>query len=117
MSSDDWGARVVEALRAYFANGGWLLHPTTLVDTRLDLDPDGTSVVVAVYEHVFYKQRIGLRHRLVTGPMTIPEGFSPEEAMAQDIAVYEISEPLGTYYYRLVEDSSGIWWWKWPMDA
>jgi hypothetical protein len=35
--------------------------------------------------------------------------------MAQDIAVFQISEPLGTYYYRLVEDDAGIWWWNWPL--
>ena len=48
--------------------------------------------------------------------MAVPEGMTPAEALAQDIAVYEISEPLGTYYDRLEEDASGIWWWKWPMD-
>jgi hypothetical protein len=43
--------------------------------------------------------------------MSIPEGYSPAEAMAEDIAVYEISEPLGRYFKILVDDGEGVWWW------
>jgi hypothetical protein len=48
--------------------------------------------------------------------MAIPEECSPDEAMAQDVAVYEISEPLGTWSEGLVDDDSGVWWWSWPLD-
>jgi hypothetical protein len=48
--------------------------------------------------------------------MAIYEGMSAAESRAHDIAAYEISEPLGTYYHRLVEDDSGVWWWQSPMD-
>ena len=61
-------------------------------------------------------RRIGLRLRLNDFPMTISEGRSPAEGMAENIALYEISEPLGTWAERLVEDSAGVWWWTWPLD-
>ena len=116
MGSPTWGQEVVEALRSYFANGGWLLEPAQLVEARLGEAEDGTPAVIAIYDHPLYPKRIGLRSRLDQPPMAIPEGMTPAEALAQDIAVYEISEPLGTIYDRLEEDVSGIWWWKWPSD-
>jgi hypothetical protein len=39
------------------------------------------------------------------------ERCSKEQALAEEIAIYEISEPLGAYFYLLVEDSAGVWWW------
>jgi hypothetical protein len=116
MGSVTWGHDVVVALRRYFANGGWLLEPAQLIEARLGEADDGSPAVVAIYDHSLYPKRVGLRSRLDQAPMAIPEGMTPAEALAQDIAVYEISEPLGSYYDRLVEDASGIWWWKWPMD-
>jgi hypothetical protein len=116
MASPTWGRDVVEALRSYFADGGWLLAPAQLVDATLGTADNGTPAVIAIYDHPSYPERIGLKSRLDRPPMAIPQGMSPAEALAQDIAVYLISEPLGTYYHRLVEDDSGIWWWKWPMD-
>jgi hypothetical protein len=112
ISSPEWGQKVLAALRNYFGEGAWLLAPAELVASSLDLDANGTPVLLAMYDHPQYDRRIGLRHRLDDLPMTIPEGCSPAEAMAQDIAIYEISEPLGTWSETLVEDSSGVWWWS-----
>jgi len=111
VSSPDWGGKVLEALRNYFSDRGWLLEPAQLVEADLEFEPDGTPVLVAIYDHPHYDRRIGLRHRLDDYPMAIPEGSSPAEAMAQDIAVYEISEPLGRYSEILVDDGDGVWWW------
>jgi hypothetical protein len=116
MASPTWGKDVVAALRRYFAEGGWLLEPVKLIEARLGVADDGSPAVIAIYDHSWYSKRIGLKSRLDQSPMAIPEGMSPSEALAQDIAVYEISEPLGTYYDRLIEDEFGVWWWKWPMD-
>jgi hypothetical protein len=117
MASPSWGQDVVDALRRYFADGGWLLEPVSLVQVTLGEADDGSPAVVAIYDHSLYTERIGLKSRLDQSPMAIPKGSSPAEALAQDIAVYEISEPLGSYYDRLVEDENGIWWWRWPMDG
>jgi hypothetical protein len=117
MASPSWGQDVVDALRRYFADGGWLLEPVSLVEVTLGEADDGSPAVVAIYDHSLYTERIGLKSRLDQSPMAIPKGSSPAEALAQDIAVYEISEPLGSYYDRLVEDENGIWWWRWPMDG
>ncbi len=117
IASPTWGQDVVEALRSYFAEGGWLLEPAHLVEPRLGQADDGTPAVIAIYDHPRYAKRIGLVSRLDQPPVTVPEGKSAAEALAQAIAVYEISEPLGSYYHRLVEDDSGIRWWKWPMDG
>jgi hypothetical protein len=117
LSSPDWGTKVWEALRGYFSDGCWLLEAARLVDSNLEVELDGTPVLVAIYDHPYYDRRIGLRHRLDDYPTPIPEGSSPAEAMAQDIAVYVISEPLGRYSDRLVEDGSGVWWWSWPLDS
>lgn len=105
----DWppfGQRVLEALRSYFREGNWLLEPANLVEAHLDSDPDGVPVLLAVYDHPNYGQRIGLRRRL--------DRWGPDanaEALAQDIAIYDISEPLGSYYELLVDDGRGVWWW------
>ena len=109
--SPDWGPKVVKALIAYFnRDDPYLLAPARLVDARSELDPDGTSVLVAVYDHPQWTERTGLRRRLDRQPMTGEED-SPEAQIAAEIAIYEISEPLGSYYGLLVEDSSGVWWW------
>ncbi len=39
-----------------------------------------------------------------------PGGLA-EEAVAADIALFDISEPLGRMYDLLVEDGNGVWWW------
>jgi hypothetical protein len=105
----DWsnfGYRVVEALHAYFREGKWLLAPATLVDAQLTSDPDGVPVLLAIYDHPGYvNKRLGLRRRLDHWNLDAPE------AKAEDIAIYDISEPLGNYYELLVEDGQGVWWW------
>jgi hypothetical protein len=116
ISSPEWGAKVLEALRAYFDEGRYLMEAATLVDSGLEVEPDGTPVLIAIYDHPYYDRRIGLRHRLNDLPLTIPEGRSPAEGMAETIAVLEISEPLGMWAERLVEDDAGVWWWTWPLD-
>jgi hypothetical protein len=81
------------------------------LDARLgEDDPDGTPVLLAIYDHPYYAKRIGLRRRL-TDHMRATEDCSREQALAEEIAVYEISEPLGAYFDLLVEDSAGVWWW------
>jgi hypothetical protein len=104
----DWpayGQRVLEALRSYFAEGKWLLEPATLIQAHLDFDADGVAVLLAVYDHPLYPQRIGLRRRLDR------ELGSDPESLAEQIAIYGISEPMGRYYDLLVEDEAGVWWW------
>jgi len=110
ISAPDWGPRVAEALRRYFSEGRWLLAPVSLVSASMELDPDGTSVLLAIYDRAWSPKRIGLRRRLDREPMTNSEA-TPEESLAEQIAVYEISEPLGRYYDLLVEDAEGVWWW------
>ena len=106
----DWGTKVVDALKHYFDEGRWLLEPAELVDAGFEVDPDGVSVLLAVYDHPYSPKRIGLRRRLDKTPLTSgAPGAFPEEAVAADIAVFEISEPLGRYYDLLVEDSTGVW--------
>jgi hypothetical protein len=116
ISSPEWGTKVLEALRRHFSERRWLLEPAVLIDAGLEYEANGTSVLLAIYDHPYYERRIGLRHRLNDFPMSVGEGRSPAEAMAEDIAVFEISEPFGTWADRLVEDSSGVWWWTWPLD-
>jgi hypothetical protein len=111
IASPEWGAKVLEALRRHFTEGRWLLAAAALVDSGLEFESDGTSVLLAVYDHPSYERRIGLRHRLDHFPLSIPEGRTPAEGMAEDIAVYQISEPLGRYAEILVEDGQGVWWW------
>ncbi len=111
VASPEWGAKVLEALRRHFTEGGWLLAAAQLVDSRLEFESDGTPVLLAVYDHPSYERRIGLRRRLNDFPMSVPERRTPAQAMAEDIAVYQISEPLGRYHEILVEDGEGVWWW------
>jgi hypothetical protein len=116
ISSPEWGMKVLGALRTYFSQGRPLLNAAKLVNSGLEVEPDGTPVLVAIYDHPYYDRRIGLRHRLNDFPMSIPEGRSPAEGLAEGIALYEISEPLGTWAERLIEDGAGVWWWTWPLD-
>lgn len=111
-SSPDWGQRVVKALRRYFAQDKWLLEPAWLEDASLDVDPDGMPVLLAHHRHSLSTKRLGLRHRLDRPPLTggRPGGLA-EEAVAADIALFDISEPLGRMYDLLVEDGNGVWWW------
>lgn len=105
----DWptiGERVLEALRTYFAEERWLLEPATLVEAQLEFDPDGVAVLRAIYDHPNYRQRLGLRRRL-----DFDFHDREPEKVAEQIAIYDISEPLGRYSELLVEDANGVWWW------
>jgi len=116
ISSPEWGTKVLEALRRHFSEGRWLLEPAVLIDSGLEYEADGTPVLFAIYDHPYYDRRIGLRHWLNDFPMSVSEERSPAEAKAEDIAVFEISEPLGRWADRLKEDKDGVWWWTWPLD-
>jgi hypothetical protein len=110
VSAPDWGDRVVEALVRYFRDGRRLSAPATLVEATTEFDTDGVPVLRAVYDHGWSQKRLGLRRRLDGEPMTDNEP-TPEESLAEEIALYEISEPIGRLYDLLVEEADGVWWW------
>ena len=111
MASPDWGTRVVTAVLGYSTDGKWLLEPVRLINVSLEIDPDGTPVLKVIYESPSHSKRIGLRRRLDRIPFGAHGGESPEESLAREICIYEISEPLGRYSELLVEDANGVWWW------
>ena len=110
-ASPDWGVKVARALRRYFDAGKWLFRPVRLVGTDTEADSDGVAVLLATYEQPDDSRRIGLRRRLDHPPMSDHGEASLEAAQAAEIAVHDISEPLGRYANLLVEDANGIWWW------
>jgi hypothetical protein len=101
---------VLDALRRYFDEGKPLQEPARLIDATLHVDPDGTPVLLVIYEHPYWPERTGLRRRLDRAP-DVGQGSTPEEALAHEIAYCEISEALGRIYDLLVEDENGVWWW------
>lgn len=105
------GIRVADELRRYVQEGDFLLATVRLVDVSVEVDADGTPVILAVYDHPGWPERTGLRRRLDRMPFGEHDQDTPEASQAAEIAVCEISEPLGTYNQSLVEDSSGVWWW------
>ena len=111
VASPDWGERVAEALKQYFESGKPLLAHAELVSVNLEADPDGIAVLKAVYRHPQWPERTGLRRRLDQVPFSAQDEESPEGSKAATIAIYEISEPLGSYRDRLVEDTDGVLWW------
>jgi hypothetical protein len=111
-TAPDWGVRVADELRRYFRDKPQLLLAAArLVDVNLEVDPDGVPVLLAVYDHPGWSERTGLRRRLDRMPFGEHDEDTPEASQAAEIALYEISEPLGTYYDSLVNDPSGVWWW------
>jgi hypothetical protein len=44
-------------------------------------------------------------------PFAAQDEETPEGSTAATIAIYDISEPLGTLYEKLVPDEEGVWWW------
>jgi hypothetical protein len=109
--SPEWAPKVVDALRRICAEGSGILEPVTLVSAELETTPEQESYVLAIYDHAWWDRRTGLRRKLNRIPMTVPPGMPPEEALALDIAQYDIAEPLGNYWDLLVEDEDGVWWW------
>jgi hypothetical protein len=83
----------------------------TLIGADLELDAEGTPFLLAVYDHAWWDRRIGLRRQLDHGPMSEVPGRTRAEALALDIAMYDMAEPLGSYWDLLVEDDNGVWWW------
>lgn len=96
---------------SYFNQGGLLLESAQLIDASIEVDADGVPVLIAVYDHPSWPERTGLRRRLNRMPFANHGENTPEASQAAEVAIYEISEPLGTHYHSLVEDSSGVWWW------
>jgi hypothetical protein len=37
--------------------------------------------------------------------------MTPEQALARQVAIFDVAEPLGAYYDLLVEDDQGVSWW------
>jgi hypothetical protein len=109
-SMDDWAEQVLVALRVYFEEGYPLLTPTRLVEAHVESDPDGTPVLEAISDRPDDERRIGLRRRLIRYPVPGEPGWDPE-ALAAEIAQFDISEPLGRYSAILVDDGTGVWWW------
>ena len=110
-SSPDWGAKVADALVRYFDQGKWLLAQARLMSVSTEADPDGAPVLRAIYEHPNWLEGTGLRRRLDQIPTSAGEDETPEESKAFWIAVFEISEPLGSYHGQLVPDEDGVYWW------
>jgi hypothetical protein len=111
ISSPDWAPRVVAELQRLGKEGDRSLARVKLLEVSLETDTDGVPFLLAVYEHAMWEERTGLRRRLNRVPMSVYDGMSPEGSLAIEIAMFEIAEPLGSYYDLLVEDSSGVWWW------
>jgi hypothetical protein len=110
VSTPDFGDQVVQALVRYFRESRALLAPATLVDATSEIDPYGVPVLRAVYDHGSTPKRLGLRRRLDREPM-VDDEKTPAQSLAAEIAVYEISEPIGRHYDLLVEEADGVWWW------
>jgi hypothetical protein len=110
VSAPDFGDRVVEALVRYFRDSRSLLAPAALVNATSEFDPDGVPALRAIYDHGWTDKRLGLRRRLDREPM-VDDEETPAQSLAAEIAVYEISEPVGRYYDLLVEEAGGVWWW------
>ena len=112
VSAPDWGERVVAELRRYFVEGRSTLEPVRLIDARLEVDPDGVPMLLAIYEHPSWPERTGMRRRLDRTPVAgTPGERDLAEWLAGDIACLEMGEPLGTQHDLLVEDDNGVWWW------
>lgn len=116
VGSATWGQDVLDAVQEHFASRQLRDPMVHLVDATLGVTNDGDPAVVIIYDHPWYDRRVGLRSRLDQAPMSMYEGMSTAEARAHDIAEYEISQPLGSHFDRLVEDDSGVWWWQSPID-
>jgi hypothetical protein len=108
-----WGSEVVDALRKLLAaDERGMLGTVTLISAELERDVDGLAFLRAVYDDSNHERRIGLRRRLDgMGPLAHMPGMSLAESMAYDIAHGDMAEPLGNYWYLLVEDGNGVWWW------
>jgi hypothetical protein len=111
VASPDWGRQVVEEFRKYFATGGWLMEPVSLVAAELDTGPDGGPVLVAVYDHHTYRDRLGYRRPLDGTRYPLEYRDSPAASLAESIARYEISEPIAPADGSSQKDSAGVRWW------
>lgn len=90
-----------------------LLEPAELLDATTERDADGVAVLRATYRHPYYSETIGLRRRLDEPPAVgLPDVGMPLAAWLADwIAVFDISEPLGRVRDGLVRDDDGVGWW------
>jgi hypothetical protein len=68
------GNESAERFPQNFSEGRWLLELARLLDSSLEIEPDGTPVLLAIYDHPHLDRSVGLRHRLNDFPMSIPEG-------------------------------------------
>jgi hypothetical protein len=112
IASPDWGHLVVDALNAYFATDQWLVEPCTLVSAELEIDPRGRPVLLAIYDHPGYHDRLGYRRRL-DDPHVLEYLGPPAQSMAGMIARYELSEPCAPPDGTSEPDSNGVRWWEW----
>jgi len=113
VASPDWGQRVARALEDYFSRGKPLdFYQATLIGVTTENDQDGVAVLRAIYDHPLYKpRRTGYRRRLDRCPFSSNGEDTPEASLAAEIALYDISEPMGRYYDLLVKDENDVWWW------
>ncbi len=110
----EWAPQVVSALRTFLTSDrrDAELQTVTLIAADLERDADGVAFLRAIYDHSYHQRRIGLRRQLGNrGPLADMQGKTLAESFAYDIAHYDMAEPLGSYWYLLVEDGNGVWWW------
>lgn len=113
-SSPKWGPEVVEAIHHLLGNENraYDLLCVTLIGVHLERDADGVAFLRAIYDDSRHDRRIGLRRKLDNrGPLAHQPGMTLAESFAFDIAHLDMAEPLGTYWDRLTEDETGVWWW------
>jgi hypothetical protein len=117
VASPDWGNRVVNALRSYFATGQWLMEPVDLISADLEVGPDGGPVLVAIYDLHGYRDRLGYRRPLDRPPNPIEYRDSPAASLAASIAQYEISEPIAPSDGSSERERDGVRWWMYDDPA
>ena len=111
IASPDWGPRVLNELQKLFEIRFHWLGSVTLISAGLEKDEGGVPVLVVIYDDTRWVKRVGLRRRLNRRPTAIFPDKSAEESTAIDIAMSDLSEPLGSIYEQLVPDEDGVWWW------
>jgi hypothetical protein len=114
VASSDWGHRVVEELRSFFASSPWREEGVDLISAELGTGESGGPMLIAVYDHYAYPSRLGYRRPLDQEPFALVYHGSPAEAMAETIAQREISEPIAPASGSFKMDDAGIAWWTWP---
>jgi hypothetical protein len=105
----EWADQVLADVLHVMARGDELVHGAEVKRTWTAVE-NGAPIVSVVHRHPWWPFPTGLRCNRDHG-LGGDRSRTWSEHVAEELAHFNVGEPLGTFAMSMVPDSDGVWWW------